>query len=62
MKKGVTLALSLFTAGTVFALQLRRGLVPNAQPAAVVFAALLSALLALAVLWGALALWERLRR
>ena len=56
MKKGVTLVLFLFLAVAVFVFQLRRMMVPNAEPMLVVLAALLSALLVLAVLW------ERLRR
>lgn len=62
MKKGVTLMLFLLLAGAVFVFQLRRGMVPNAEPFLVAFVALLSALLVLAVLWGVLTLWKRLRR
>ena len=52
MKRWGTAALSLLVAGGVFILQMRRGLVPNAEPFVVVFAALLSALLTAAVVWA----------
>ena len=48
--------------GLIFCLQVRRGLVPNAEPWVVVFSGALSALLAWAVLRGLLALWDLLQK
>ena len=59
MKKRVFTALVM---GAVFLLQLRLGLVPNAEPWVVAFSAALSALVAWGVLWGLLALWDRWRK
>ena len=59
MKKRVFTALVM---GAVFLLQLRRGLVPNAEPCVVAFSAALSALVAWGIVWGLLALWGRWRK
>lgn len=54
--------ISALAAALVFCLQVRRGLVPNAEPWVVVFSGVLSALLAGGAVRGLLALWDRWKR